>query len=173
LFRSRMLLPTLANGAEKLLARLTGKERAYVENIEKIIEAQRLAAGGRGHDALHLLDQLPENLRKERFVMLQRVAMAQGAGREELLGEVEALAAAYPDDPTTQVHLIDGYVLKGEPERALEAVDRIEAGVLPDPYLDVIRANVLGATGEWGDARVAAKRAIEREPDLEAAHWPA
>src|SRR5690606_10604947 len=69
--------------------------------------------------------------------------------------------------------LIDGYVLKGEPERALEAVDRIEAGVLPDPYLDVIRANVLGATGEWGDARVAAKRAIEREPDLEAAHWPA
>jgi pentatricopeptide repeat protein len=168
----RMLLPSLSNDAKSVLGRLTGRERAYVDNIGKLVEAQKLASEGRGHDALHLLDGLPESLQKERFVMLMRVGLAQSASPQEHLREIEALVAEYPDDPTTHVHLIDGYVMQGNPEKALDAVDRVEASSLSDPFLDVIRANVLGTMNRWAEAKTVAERAIEREPTLEDAYWP-
>jgi hypothetical protein len=169
----RMILPVMGDDLKRIVNRLTGHEQAFVEHMNTIIEAQRLNAEGRGHDALHLLDELPESLKKERFVMLQRVAMAQLASPNEHLIEIEALAEAFPDDPTTQVHLIDGYALQGKPRRSLDAIDRVEALTVTDPYLDVLRANILGALERWPEARVAAERAIEREPELEDAYWPA
>jgi hypothetical protein len=169
----RMLLPTVVTGPENVVDRLTGKEREYVEHIGKIAEAQKLAAEGRGHDALHLLDGLPEGMQRERFVLLTRVGLAQFASQQEHLAEIEALAEAFPDDPTTQVHLIDGYMMQGRPDKSLEALDRIEGSVVRDPFLDVIRANLLGAMGRWSEAKIAAERAIAAEAELEDAYWPA
>lgn len=78
----------------------------------------------------------------------------------------------FAGDPTADLVLIDHYFLRGDMEATLDAIDRLDAGVGGDPYLDLHRTTALLELGRLADASVTAGRLAERVPDLEAAHWP-
>jgi hypothetical protein len=167
----RMLLPVLASDARSVLARLSGKDAAFTEHVQTLIEIQKAAAQQRAREAFALFDRLPASLRAERWLMIQRVAVARQLDDATYLSAIEALHRAHPDDPATGVHLIDGYLLAQRHDAALEAVTAVEKGSIADPFFDVTRANILLAAQKLPEARAAAERAILAEPTLLDAHW--
>lgn len=157
---------------EESRTKLEGKDRLFADNVETLVAVESLASQGNGHDALHMLETLPEELQTERFLSMMRVGLAVLGGPAEHFAALEALAENHPDDPAAQFQLVDGYVLHGMPEKSLEALDRFEALAPADPFVDVIRANLFAVMTRWSEAREVAERAVSKEPDLEEAYWP-
>jgi hypothetical protein len=167
----RMLLPVLASDARSVFARLSGKDAAFTEHVHTLIEIQKAAAQQRPKEAFALFDKLPPALRSERWLMIQRVAVARQLDDATYLSAIEALHRAHPDDPATGVHLIDGYLLAHRHDAALEAVRAVEKGSIADAFFDVTRANILLEAQRLPEARAAAERAVAAEPSLIDGHW--
>lgn len=85
---------------------------------------------------------------------------------------LEQFARAYAGDPDAALVLIDHYVLRGDVEATLEAIDTLDEGVGGDPYLDQLRATVLLGAGRLPEARAAADRLAESLPNLTEAQFP-
>lgn len=168
----RALLPMLAIDQEHVVRRLQGTESAFAKHGAEIAKAQQLAAAGKPVEALAVLSSLPTTLRNDRFVMAQRITIAGRTGDQQAyLSAIDELAARHPRDPVTLLNLLDAYAMRGRFVDAITVVGQIEAILTPDPYLDVLRSNLLASANLPIDAAAAARRAIEHEPELIDAHW--
>jgi hypothetical protein len=139
--------------------------------VQTLIEIQKAAAQQRPREAFALFDRLPPALRTERWLMIQRVAVARQLDDATYLSAIEALHRAHPNDPATGVHLIDGYLLAHRHDAALGALTAVEKGSIPDAFFDVTRANILLAAQRLPEARAAAERAVAAEPTLLDGYW--
>src|SRR5262249_28440975 len=74
-------------------------------------------------------------------------------------------------DPAVDIVSIDYYVLKKQFKEALDCVERLDKAVGGDPYLFVLRANLLLESGQFTDAIAAVDKALKQEPKLEEAYW--
>ncbi len=168
----RALLPMLAMDQEHVVRRMQGTESAFARHGAEISKAQALATQGKPTEALALLSTLPTTLRNDPFVMAQRVTITRMSGDEQAyLTAIDELAARHPNDPVTVLNQLDAYAMRQRYTDALNVVRHIEQLVAPDPYLNVLRANLLTSANLPIDAAVAATAAIAREPDLIEAHW--
>jgi predicted Zn-dependent protease len=99
-------------------------------------------------------------------VLVAYVAASAYLGEAQYQSAIDALRRAYPNDASLDLMLLDGYFMKKRYDEALQAVDRIDRSLGGDPYLDVMRANMLLAKGDVDGAYRFATRAVEREPSL-------
>ncbi len=167
----RMMLPLVAHDKDSVLARLAGKEAAFVKSTKTMVEAQKAGAEGKAKQALAMFDKLPPDLRKEKWLMIQRVLLAAQVDDATYLKAIEALKEAHPNDPATAVHAIDGYLLAKRYDDALKAVETVERGSARDAYFDYLRGNILLNATRYPEARSAAQQAIIKEPGLVDAYW--
>jgi tetratricopeptide (TPR) repeat protein len=167
----RAFLPLLAESNRGLLDRLSRGENAYVANVPRILEMQRLHAEGHPGRALEIFDALPQELRRDKNLLLLRFNVAASAGDTEYKQAMVELKENFPDDPAMDFTLIDHYFYTQQFDRALEIIDSIDRRVEGDPYLDFFRANILYTVGNWDGARAFALKALSREPDLEDPYW--
>ena len=79
--------------------------------------------------------------------------------------------AAHGREKGVDLILIDALLLQKQYAEALASIDRVDAALGGDPYLDVMRANVLLTSGDLEKAKAAARRAVERDPALPEAYW--
>ena len=84
---------------------------------------------------------------------------------------IRDLRRLHPDHPAAAVAMVDGHILAGEYEQALQAVATVRQHTLDDPYLNVLESMVLLFAGRHTEAKEAAQVAVTAEPGLEDAHW--
>jgi tetratricopeptide (TPR) repeat protein len=167
----RSFLPLIADSNRKLLDRLSSDESAYVRNVPRILEMQRLYSTGKHDEALEIFDSFPEELKRDKNLLLMRFNIAAQAGDEAYRAAMVDLKRRLPDDPALDFTLIDHYFYAGQYGKALDIIDSIDRKVEGDPYLDFFRANIHFTDGNWDGAKRYARKAIEREPDLEDPYW--
>ncbi len=68
-----------------------------------------------------------------------RYQAAAQTGEAELLQVVEDFRGYYPDDVCLDFLLVDYHVLRKEHDKALEAIDRLDASVGGDTHLNLLR----------------------------------
>ena len=154
-----------------LLTRLTRGESAYVKNLSKILEMQHLQIEGKHNEALAIFDAFPEELKRDKNLLLMRFNIAAQADDKAYQAAMVDLKKSLPDDPALDFALIDHYFYAKQFDKALEIIDSIDKRVEGDPYLDFFRANIFYSDGNWAGAKRFAKQAIDREPDLEDPYW--
>lgn len=170
-FRRGYIL-SLARYPEGLVDRLSGADRKYVQYFEKYGEMGKAAREGRYGDVLDIYKGFPPELKKEKSVLMLRLQSAQQLGDDgEYLRSMEDFRAEYPSDESIDLISIDYYVVKKQYQKGLACLDRLDRAVLGDPYLQVIRANILTELGDLEAAHAALKKAVEAEPGLLDAHW--
>jgi tetratricopeptide (TPR) repeat protein len=146
-------------------------ESLYLENLQNILKMTELYRAGNYKDALATFDGLPGKLKRNRNILMQRFAIAVGAGGAEYDTAMHDLKTAFPDDPSLGLVLIDYHFNRGEYDQSLELIARLNEAVGGDPYLNFLRASVLFAAGRLDEAKLAARRAIEAEPALADPYW--
>jgi tetratricopeptide (TPR) repeat protein len=167
----RGLLPFVARLDESSRERLEPGENLFLENIPNVLEMQQRYRQGDFTGALDVFDALPEELKKHRNILMTRYAIALEIGGEPYDAAMVDLKNNFPGDPGLDLVLVDHYFSTKRFEQALEIIERIDRWVGGDPYLDFMRANILYAEGKPAAARLAARRAIEREPGLIDPYW--
>jgi hypothetical protein len=65
---------------------------------------------------------------------------------------------------------VDAFLLRGEHDKSLAALDRLEKAVGGDMFLDVMRGNILFAKGDTDAAKRHGNKAIKADPSLYAGH---
>jgi predicted Zn-dependent protease len=76
----------------------------------------------------------------------------------------------FQNDPTADLLSIDAFFLRGEHDKSLAAIDRLDKAVGGDPYLDVMRGNILFGKGDADAAKRMGARAVKADPSLYAGH---
>jgi tetratricopeptide (TPR) repeat protein len=153
------------------LQQLAGEKNPFLEHIEDYKKMMEKVRAGDGKGAAELYTRLPQNVRREKSVMLANV-MASSQIDDTTYGRaLDEFRAAFPRDAGVDLMSIDAYILKERYDDALGAVDRLDASVGGDPYLDVLRANIHIKAGSLDRAHEAASRAAQQEPTLVPAYW--
>lgn len=167
----RAMLPLMQTRSGSLLERLTKRDSALVRSLDEVTRMQDAFARGDHAGALLIYRALPREVQTSHVLSLLYLRVAAAANDDEYRRAIEHLRAHFPTDPATAVAEIDYFLLRKSYADALAAIDRVAAGAAPDPYLDVLRANVLNQAGRYDEARERGLAALAAEPDLLSAHW--
>ena len=135
---------------------------------------QRLAtasAAGDMRGAHGLLLQMPEPIQARREFATLRVTTARSVGMEVYREALAELARRHSDVDDLQFILIDHYLLSGQHELALRAVDRAARIIGDDEVMDSNRCSALVGLGRKADALAACDRAIARDAKFETPRW--
>lgn len=163
------LLPMLRGGP---LDRLTGADRAYADAapvMKQVIEDQR---AGRFAEMAAGLGRLPTALQRDKATQLLLLrAVAQSGTDDEYLTAMERFRQLYPDDASFDLLAVDYYLVKKRYDDPLAAVDRLDARIGGDPYLNLLRVNAHAEAGRLAEAKAAAEGAIAGEPTLADGYW--
>ena len=168
----RIYVAVAAQKNRGLLERLIGVDHDYYRYLPEI---QRMGLAVRKRDpdqAMSIYNELPESLKNRKEVLIIRLQAAIGLNERELVEATEAFQRAFPKDPALDLVLIDYQFVEQQWEELRKTIDRLDEQVGGDPYLDVIRANVLAARGDRNSAKTALLRVIDEDPSLEDA-WVA
>jgi tetratricopeptide (TPR) repeat protein len=142
--------------------------------VEVAVLMQRLTAAvsvGDTRRAHGVLLEMPESIRARREFATLRVAMSRSVGIEAYREALAELARRHGEVDDLQFILIDHYLLSGQHELALRAVDRAARIIGDDEVMDLNRCTALLALGRKADALAACDRAIARDPAWESPRW--
>ena len=131
----------------------------------------QLEAAGNFQGARDKLKELPAEMKDSRLIHLRDVMLAANLSDDEYAKAIAAYEKRFPNDTSLDMVSIDGFVLRKEWEKAEAAIDRLDARVGGDPYLEVLRGSFDIEAGKPADARLHFDKAIKAEPKLADAHW--
>lgn len=166
----RLMLPIVANQSRSILERLTGTENALVTNLPQLQQMQKLIQAGDGVGALRICKSFPQELQREKFVLLLRINAASAAGESEYISALEDFRRYHPGDVCLDLIGIDYFLLKEQYAECLACIDSLDKAVGGDPVLNLLRAPVLVQQGRYADARQSLEVLTQEEAHAEEAY---
>jgi tetratricopeptide (TPR) repeat protein len=167
----RSALPFAKEASKSFIERLTVAESEYVKNIDQLATMVEQVQQGRNAEALATYARLPEVLRREKGTLLMRYQAAAKTSEAEILQVVEDFRGYYPDDVCLDFLLVDYHVLRKEHDKALEAIDRLDASVGGDAHLNLLRAESVYQQGDAAKAFELVRKANAADPDAIDPYW--
>ena len=143
---------------------------SFLAHAGKLQRMKALSNLGKAAEVIQVFETLPPKVRTIKPILILRLAAAMELGDDVALKAIEEYRAAFPGDAASDLISIDMFVLKKNFDEALACLDRIDAKIGGDPYLDVLRAILKLEEGDTSSARAVADRAVARNPDEEDAH---
>ncbi len=108
---------------------------------------------------------LPPSLRNVKMLQVAAVVAAIQVDEATYANAISTYEKLFPNDPSLDLITIDGLVMAKKFTEALASIDRFEAALGGDPYLNQLRAGILIEQGkDFGKAAKHAAQAIESEP---------
>lgn len=168
----RGYIAAAADASQGLVDRLMGKEQTYLKNLPKIQAMQSALQAGKHEEVLRIYGELPASFKVDKMPLLLRLHAAAGLSAEgpAYAQAIADFEKAQPNDPSLDLISFDGYLLRKDHAGAIRAMDRLDLRVR-DPYLSVLRGNVMLDKGDTGEARRHYAAAVAAEPSLLVAHW--
>jgi len=165
-FLRRGFLPLLHQSGGDSTAALAGPEKDFVAHAAQIGQMGVDVQKKNWQKVLDAYKRLPPSVQASKFVLPMRLLAAQSLDMKEYLATIDDLQKYFPNDPMVNMILIDGYTLREQYGKALEACDQLDKAVGGDPYLKSLRAGVLVKQNKLDAARDMAKKAVVEEPTL-------
>jgi len=154
-----------------ILDRLDQHEAERTKHWKELQGIWQMQVDKKWLDAIEAYKKLPQTLQETRMVLLMKLTAARHVSEDEKAAVIEALEKKHSDDPTAGFRLLEaGYEDRDwkMAEKGLDILDKATGG---DAYLDFKRCEVHFTANEYDAARAAGNKALDKEPDLAAAHW--
>src|SRR5262249_43369337 len=116
-------------------------------------------------------ESLPESLKKDKTVMLNRLRASQAASDDVYQEALEDYTRLFPGDPSIDLQSIDANLLKKKYDDAIACVDRLDRAVGGDGFLDSIRSNIKLTQGDLEAAKTFIEKAIAANPENIDFYW--
>lgn len=121
--------------------------------------------------ALMLYDELPQWMKRDRYIQIARLRAAKAVGSSKYQEMLSDLAKTYGSDKRMSLALVDHYIYAKNYARAQTMVDRVTKMVGKDAGLDGLHANIAYRAGHFRRAVRYCRRAIREDPDYEDTYW--
>jgi predicted esterase/predicted RNA-binding Zn-ribbon protein involved in translation (DUF1610 family) len=167
----RLFLPLLVQGDSGFLARLSGADRKAAEFGERLQLLAQAAQVGQGEQFMKIYRQLPEELQRDKALLLMRIRVFQQTDEEQYLATLEDFRKFYPNDVALDFILLDYHFLKEDYESLEKSLTNLEKALGGDTYLSRIRAEILISQNKLDEARKQLEQLLAEEPDLKIGHF--
>jgi hypothetical protein len=154
-----------------LLDRLSGKQKAHLQGITATARFVETVGAGKLEEAKTLYRSLSPEQQKDKLTLVHWMVVGQAGTEDEYLKAMETMIRHHPQDPATLLASVDFWFIKKDFAKVRATVDKLNARVGGDPYLEVLRANSLVAEEKFAEAQKVLQGAVSREPSLEAAWY--
>lgn len=167
----RLALPMTKQLQRSWLSRLMSSDRAILDNYKLVAEYNELVRLGKAHEAMAIYDRLPASLQSTKAVLINRYHAALLIDEETVIEATESFEAAHPGDPALLLLSIDALLYQGRFNETLEAVDKLDAAVGGDWYLNLFRVSVELTRGDLAEAARYCRLLVAGDPDHVEHRW--
>ncbi len=167
----RAFIPLAAEQSKSVFQKLTQAENDFVKNVTKFQKMTQLYRSGEFPQVETVYRSLPDSMQQEKNIMLIWLQAASQISDAKYANAIKDFRRYHPNDPCVDIISIDSHILKGQYDEALQCIDRLDESVGGDPYLNVMRANIMLGKGDNASARKFATLAVKEEPTLPPAYW--
>ncbi len=156
---------------KSFIEKLQGKKSEMAKHMNDITRMTELMRTGNFEKVTEIYQSLPESVKNEKSMLLVQLSAAQYVNDQLYLDAIQRFEKNYPQDPSLDLVSIDGFVMREEYDKALVCVDRLDASLGGDDYLNELRANVLLLNGDYEKAENIFLTQIENDPENQDAYW--
>lgn len=168
----RRIMLNLLNMQAKGFTNLTKEERVLIDHQQDVSTMTAMVRDGQHREAFAIYQKLPAEMHNNKLVQIVAIQAAGGMGDDEAyMTEMERFRKNHPKDAAGDLISIDYFLLKKNYDETLRAVDRLDNALGGDPYLDSMRANILGEMGKYAEARICADKALQGAPSIPPVYW--
>ncbi len=167
----RILLPIAAHEDRSLIQKLTGQESDYVTHLADCQAMTKALQNRQYSEVLRVYKTLPQTLAKDKNVLLTRHMAAMHVNNQEYVQAMDDFRKYYANDPSIDMLSVDYFALQHQYDKSLTCIDALDKALEGDPYLNVLRGNVMLEIPDLDSARKSYERALTDEPTLLPAHW--
>ena len=162
----RSFLPLAHKSGGASVEKLSGPEKDFVEHFPEFAQMGRFVRERNWRQALNTYKELPASVQESKPAMTMRLLATQSVSDAEYLATIDDFRKRYPNDPMIDLVSVDAYILRKAYDKALESIDRVDKVIGRDPYLKVLRGNVLMREKKLNAARDMVQDAIAQDPNL-------
>ena len=164
-------LPFARNWVKGGLGQLSPAERDFLANFSEFTAMVDSFHEKEHRQVLETYKRLPESLKKMKTILAIRLGSAQSISNEEYLQAIDDYRKFYPKDASIDLIALDAFAMRKAYSQAQLGVDHVDKAVGGDPYLNVLRANLLLSQGKSDEAWKTTEAAIAAEPTLRVAYF--
>ncbi len=158
----RFCLPVAAQADRTLVDRLLGNEQLFVKHLKTISQVVEAGKQQRWQELLTAYQALPDDLQKDKNMLLMRYrAASELADEQQVIEAIEVLRQTHRRDPCVAFLSIDYYTIREEYDKALQAIDLVDESVGGDMSLATMRASIQSLAGDEAGAEANALQAID------------
>lgn len=148
----KIMFTMLASRPDSIIDRFTGADRDWAKSVDVFQEITRARNQGRHEEVLRLHETLPESMRRSKALLLLKAMSAQQISEQLYMEVILDFQRLYPGDAALAMVSLDYYFVNGAYDKVLETVEQLDADI-PDPYLDIYRANASFMKNDLPNAR--------------------
>lgn len=126
---------------------------------------------GNYSDAMAMFKKLDKKLKNTKTAQIIYLQILSSTNEnKKYLKAMEEYKKNYPNDPSLPLMLVDYHILRNEYDKALDNLNKLDATIDKDPFLDYIRGNIYSAMNDNTSAMVCFERLYNYMPDLKEGH---
>ncbi|MBI5724982.1 MAG: hypothetical protein HZA50_13560 [Planctomycetes bacterium] len=145
--------------------------KELAEATSHLASIMSLIKTGKNQEALNKIQALPESVRNKKLVLIIRLLAAKSIGDKEYAEAMDTCSKFFGSDPSMNLLLIDHYIFAKQYDKAIDSINRLDAALYGDPYLNLARAGVFVDQGQPTLARETLKKAIMTDPTIVNIYW--
>jgi hypothetical protein len=162
----RSFLPLANKSGGASVDKLSRPEKDFVESFTQFAQMGRFVRERNWRQALNTYKELPASVQESKPAMTMRLLATQSVSDAEYLATIDDFRKRYPNDAMIDLISVDAYILRKSYDKALESIDRVDKAIGRDPYLKVLRGNVLLRENKLNAARDMVQDAVVQDPNL-------
>lgn len=144
------------------------KDREAMEKAKDLTRLRSMMQRGDYKEAKEIIDALPFNMRSVKAVQIYNIQVCSQLGDSIHRDAIDKYTRDFPNDPSLDLVLIDGYFLQKKYNEALACVERLDKRINTDPMLDYYRGLIYNLLNKKEEAEKTYERLYKNMPEFSA-----
>lgn len=167
----RYFLDLAAGATRNLEEKVRGVDQLRVHWQKELDRAGEAFRGGQNKQALEILEALPEELKNDRSIALERLNAARAVSKDVFLVVLGRVRNALPGDAASERIALDYFLETKAHAQARRSALALDQAVGGDGYATWLAAIVAEEAGDLAGAVETCRLAIERDESLQEPWW--
>lgn len=138
-----------------------------INHVNAIGQIDRLLLKNDPVSAKKKFEKLPQQLKDSKIYQNLNIQICYQLGTKEYDSAITKYKESFPEDPSLLLKMIDGYFIKKEYSKSIDAVNKLDSVLGKDPILDLYRANIYFAQNNFEKRLKALEQLTNNMPDFE------